>query len=70
VLEKHILQREQKSDVPASLTTIAYSAVGSIALALLALLGWSLTRLGRKSGPDAPRRQRRTARRIAAAGSA
>ena len=63
VLEKHILQREQKGDVPASLSTIAYATVGSIVLTLLALLGWSLARLGRTSAPEgaAPRRRRRTA---------
>ena len=36
VREKDILQREQKSDVPASLSTIAYGTVGSIVLVLLA----------------------------------
>jgi hypothetical protein len=70
VLEKHILQREQKSDVPASLATIAYSVVGLIVFVLLALLGWSLTRLGRKSAPGAPGRRRRAAGRMVAEGSA
>jgi hypothetical protein len=70
VLEKHILQREQKSDVPASLATIAYTTIGSIVLALLVLLGWSLTRLGQKSAPDAPLRRRRAARRVVAPRSA
>ncbi len=72
VLEKHILQREQKSDVPASLATIAYSVVGSIVLALLALLGWSLTRLGTRSGPDrtAPRPGRRAPRPVVVEGNA
>jgi hypothetical protein len=61
VLEKHILQREQKRDVPASLAKVAYGTVGSIVLTLLVLLGWSLARLGRTSAPDgaAPRRGRR-----------
>jgi hypothetical protein len=70
VLEKHVLQRELKADVPASLETLAYSAVGSIVLALIGLLGWSLTRLGRTSPPDAPapRRRSRAARRIATQG--
>jgi hypothetical protein len=70
VLEHHILQREQKTDVPASLQTMAYTAVGSIVLALFALLGWSLTRLGRRNAPDAPapRRRRRAARRVATQG--
>jgi hypothetical protein len=70
VLEKHILQREQKSDVPASLSTIAYGTVGSIVLVLLALLGWSLTRLGQRSAPDTPRRRRRASQRVVAQGSA
>ena len=72
VLEKHILQREQKSDVPASLATVAYSVIGSIVLALLALLGWSLTRLGARAAPDstAPQRGRRPARPVVVEGSA
>jgi hypothetical protein len=73
VLEKQILQREQKTDVPSSLTTTAYAAVGSIFVALLALLGWSLTRLGARAAPDdaAPRRRRRRAARpVAAEGGA
>jgi hypothetical protein len=49
VLEKSILQREQRSGVSPSLTTIAYAAVGSIALGLLLLLGWSLARLAGRS---------------------
>jgi hypothetical protein len=58
--------------VPASLATLAYGTVGSIVLVLLALLGWSLTRLGQKSAPDAaaPERRRRAGGRIAAQGSA
>ena len=63
VLEQSVLQREKKSDVPASLQTVAYTAVGSIVLALFGLLGWSLARLGKTSAPDAgaprlPRRRR------------
>jgi hypothetical protein len=71
VLERKILQRERKGDVPASLATVAYGAVGSIVLALLALLAWALTRLGRSSTPDepAPRRRRRPAGRVVAEGS-
>jgi hypothetical protein len=60
VLERHILQRERKSDVPSSLTAIAYGAVGSIVLALLMLLGWSLTRLGVASGATRSGRRRYT----------
>ncbi len=52
--EKQILQREQKDDVPGYLATIAYSVVGSIVLALIALLAWVLRRLG-TVGPE-PRR--------------
>ena len=72
VREKDILQREQKSDVPASLATIAYGTVGSIVLVLLALLGWSLARLGARTAPDgtAPRRGRRAARPVVVQGSA
>ena len=71
VLEQNILQREQKGDVPASLQTLAYGAVGSIVLALFGLLGWSLTRLGKTSAPDAgaPRRPRRAPRGVVASGS-
>jgi hypothetical protein len=70
VLEKHILQREQKSDVPASLAKIAYSTVGSIVLALLTLLGWSLTRLAQKADPGSAAPRRRRTRPIVAQGSA
>jgi hypothetical protein len=68
VLEKDILQREQKGDVPSSLTTLAYSAVGSVVLALLALLGWSLVRLGAASAEPRPGR-RRTGPAVVAQGS-
>jgi hypothetical protein len=55
VLERNVLQREQKSGVPASLATLAYSAVGSIVVVLLLLLGWSLSRLaGRSAGDEKP----------------
>jgi hypothetical protein len=69
VLERDILQRERKGDVPSSLALIAYGAVGSIVLALLALLGWSLARLGAASGATRPRR-RRIARPVVAPGGA
>jgi hypothetical protein len=61
VSERQILQRERKSDVPGSLAAVAYSAVGSIVLALLTLLGWALVRLGTTSGGVRPpgRRLRR-----------
>ncbi len=51
VLERKILQREQKGDVPASLATLGYTAVGSTVVALLLLLGWSLSRLAGRSRP-------------------
>jgi hypothetical protein len=58
VEEHEILQREQKDDVPAAVTPLAYGIVGSIVLALLLALGWALTRLGRTAGapppPEAP----------------
>ena len=71
VLEKSILQREKKSDVPASLQTVAYGAVGSIVLALFGLLAWSLTRLGKTSAPRCRRAAapRRAPRRVVASGS-
>ena len=40
ILDKQLLQREQKADVPAALTTGAYLAIGALALlALLCLAG-------------------------------
>jgi hypothetical protein len=55
VKEKKILQREQKSGVSPALTTIAYSVVGSIVLALILALAWALTRLGRSAAmPEQP----------------
>jgi hypothetical protein len=68
VLERSILQRERKSDVPGSLALIAYGAVGSTVLALLALLGWALARLGAASGARRPPR-RRVTRPVVAPGS-
>jgi hypothetical protein len=71
VLEHQVLQREQKSDVPASLATIAYTAVGSIAVALLLLLGWALARLAGRSRIDAsPAAPARRPRPLTAGGSA
>jgi hypothetical protein len=72
VREKDVLQREQKSDVPASLSTIAYSAVGSIVFVLLLVLGWALARLGSSVAPEspAPRPKRRATRPVVVEGSA
>jgi hypothetical protein len=66
--EQTILQRERKSGVPSSLSAIAYGAVGSIAVGLLALLGWALARLGSASGGVRPPR-RRVGRRVVVHGS-
>jgi hypothetical protein len=72
VREKDVLQRERKSDVPASLSTVAYSAVGSIVLVLLLVLGWALARLGSSVAPEsaAPRPKQRAARPMVVEGSA
>ena len=57
VLDKRNLQREQKQGVSGALTTIAYVAVGLLAIALFAVLFWGLrrvrSRLGRDGGPPA-----------------
>jgi hypothetical protein len=52
VLDKQLLQREQKGDVPGWLQTFAYLAVLAIALAMAAALAWALGRLRRVPGPD------------------
>jgi hypothetical protein len=44
--ETEILQRELKDGVPGYLAAVAYLAVGSIVLGIIALLGWVLVRLG------------------------
>jgi hypothetical protein len=58
VVERHVLQRERKGGVPSSLAAIAYAAIGSIVLPLIALLGWALARLGIASGATRPTRRR------------
>jgi hypothetical protein len=50
--DHQILQREQKSDVPAALPLIGYGSVGAITLALVLLLGWALRRLARSTDED------------------
>ncbi len=45
VADHKLLQREQKSDVPAWLTSAAYLVVAATAFSLIALLTWSLHRL-------------------------
>ena len=52
VRDVEVLQREQKNDVPGGLKLIAYLAVGGIAAAMVALIGWALLRLeGGGAGP-------------------
>jgi hypothetical protein len=50
VPDTRLLQREQKTHVAGSLSTIAYAAVAALALSLLALLAWGLHRLAVTSG--------------------
>jgi hypothetical protein len=59
--ETQILQREQKGDVPGFLVALAYSLVGAIVCALIALLGWVLVRVAREPSGDRPERGRRAA---------
>ncbi len=64
VTDKEILQREQTGDVPGWTTAAGYGVVGAIVLAIIALLGWILTRLGSVHSE----RERRTPRRRAGGG--
>jgi hypothetical protein len=61
-LEKQILQREQKSGVPSMLPKLAYTAVGTITLGLILMLGWALARFGASASPDGGERRRRIRR--------
>jgi hypothetical protein len=54
-----VLQRERKFDVPRALGAVAYLTVLAIALALFALIAWSLLRID--AGGPARRREGRTA---------
>jgi hypothetical protein len=56
--DKKVLQREQKQSVPGFLTLAAYLTVLAIALALIALIAWSLLRVDR--GEARPARAGRT----------
>ena len=47
VADHKVLQRERKEGVPGALTLIAYLTVLAIALAILALIAWSLLRVDR-----------------------
>jgi hypothetical protein len=58
--DKKVLQREQKQGVPGFLTLAAYLTVLAIALALIALIAWSLLRVDR--GEARPARSGRTRR--------
>jgi hypothetical protein len=55
VLDRHILQRETRTDVAGWLTLVAYLTVLAIALAMAAGLGWGLSRLRRGLRTEAPR---------------
>ncbi len=55
-----VLQRERKQDVSGALTLIAYLTVLAIALALIAMIAWSLLRVDR--GEGRPPRAGRTGR--------
>lgn len=60
VPDVELLQRERKGDVPAFLAAFAYLTVLALALALLALMAWSLMRLDRGGprGAERPTRSR------------
>jgi hypothetical protein len=56
VRDKKVLQREQKSGVPAGLALIAYLTVLAIVTGLFVLIGWVLLRLeGAEHGTGEPR---------------
>jgi hypothetical protein len=61
--DKKVLQREQKQGVPGFLTLAAYLTVLAIALALIALIAWSLLRVdrGEARSPRPGRTRRRQA---------
>ena len=52
--DPEVLQREQLEDVPPALPVIGYGIVGSIALGLIAALGWALARLARVAHEGSP----------------
>ncbi len=55
LLDKKLLQREQKAGVPAGLTTTAYLAIGALALLALVCLGGGTAYAARQAGrPPAP----------------
>ncbi len=65
--DKEVLQREQKSGVPAWIKTVAPLVVLAIALSLLSLLAFGLARLadGEEPRPEVPSTTRRAAARLA-----
>jgi hypothetical protein len=61
--DKKVLQREQKQGVPGALTLIAYLTVLALALALIALIAWSLLRVDRGEARPARRQDKARAGR-------
>jgi hypothetical protein len=70
ILDKKVLQREQKAGISPSLWTVAYGIVGLCVLALLIILTWALTRSGTAGAPPKPTSGTRTTPGRVAAGSA
>jgi hypothetical protein len=62
VADHDVLQRERKKGVPGLLTLAAYLTVLAIALALIALIAWSLLRVDRGEGQPARAGRTRRAR--------
>ncbi|MDQ1633970.1 MAG: hypothetical protein QOJ32_779 [Frankiaceae bacterium] len=72
LLDKKLLQREQKPGVPTWLTWAAYLSVAALALFMLAVIAWSLRTAagrGRISGPRGPNPTRTSVRGSAVAGA-
>jgi hypothetical protein len=67
VADHKVLQRERKEGVSGALTVIAYLTVLAIALALIALISWSLLRVDRGEGRSPGRAGRRARHRRALA---
>jgi len=61
--DKKLLQREQKGNVPAFLTLIAYLIVLVIWSAMIAIVSWALWRLAKSTRPDRPDRPPARSRR-------
>jgi hypothetical protein len=55
LLDRHLLQREQKRGVPGTLTLGAYLVVLAIALSMAGALGWGLSRLRGRIATPPPR---------------